>query len=124
MKFLGRIILFFGIVIVGIACLPQGFEKLNYIFKTLVPSVGSYIANIKEDAEEEDEEEESDVAGEEETTAHIKAAKPEGSKNIDKNRKAVHNMIGENYQDSVLASGKLTRWNPRSFPLKIAAAQL
>ena len=47
---------------------------------------------------------------------------PTQRKSVDKltsNRRAVQSLIGENYLDAVLSAGKLERWNPRSFPLKV-----
>lgn len=132
MNFIGRIILLLAIVIAGISCLPQGPEKLEYILFHLFPNlkieIPDFVAlkkisgelvedqHIEETFEEtEDEYEETKIK-----PSYLPSKPSVNSKSkLHSNRRAVESMIGENYLDAVISAGKLERWNPRSFPLRV-----
>ena len=133
MRILLRLILFFGIVTAGIYCLPQGPEKLEYIAFKLF---GVQLSNDKqlqsdvivervsdvdtEDSFNDDDYVEVDEEVEDRSYENY-AVVPQvntGSK-LQSNRRAIQNVVGENYLDAALSSGKLERWNPKSFPLKV-----
>jgi len=132
MNFIGRVILLLAIVIAGISCLPQGPEKLEYILFHLFPDLKIEIPknnNVEMSSNEfvdSEFEEEQDYEEEISTTetfvepSYIRTTNNEISKSkLHSNRVAVENMIGENYLDAVISAGKLERWNPKSFPLKV-----
>lgn len=128
MNAIGRIILLLAITIAGISCLPQGPEKLEYLFFKLFPGLNlempEFIAqgggSSRDDAEDYVEEN----YEEDENSSVVPSYMPTKPTNVSNsklhsNRQAVENMIGENYLDAVISAGKLERWNPKSFPLKV-----
>lgn len=119
MNFLGRIILILAIAIAGIYCLPDGPQKLEYImFKLLpnspLPSQNVTVAPAEETTQKFEEPAESELQP-------VLSSGPIASSlsRLQSNRIVINNMIGRNYLDSVLSSGKLERWNPKTFPLKV-----
>lgn len=125
MNFLGRIILILAIAVAGIYCLPDGSQKLEYLMFKLLPNAPLPSRNITEAPVEPEAlpEEEETSYNETSTSVPIVSSGPIVSENslsrVYANRSAVKNLIGENYLDAVLSAGKLERWNPRSFPLKV-----
>lgn len=135
MNFIGRIILLLAIVIAGISCLPQGPEKLEYILFHLFPNLKIEIPDfvalkknsvglVEEEYIEEAVEENVDEYEETKIEPSYLPSKPSvnSKSKLHSNRRAVESMIGENYLDAVISAGKLERWNPRSFPLKVFIA--
>ena len=119
MKFLGRIILILAIALAGIYCLPDGPQRLEYIMFKLLPNSPLPSRNVTT-APPEPEALPEEIP--QETEPAIVSTGPVQETSVSTlyaNRSAVKNMIGENYLDAVLSSGKLERWNPRSFPLKV-----
>ncbi|MCM1009285.1 MAG: matrixin family metalloprotease [Fusobacterium sp.] len=114
MKLIGRLVLLICIIVAGIYCLPDGPQKLEYLLFRLFPQAKITIAP-QEPAPLEVEEE---VFEEEEEEEIVSSAETPRS-NLHAKRAAVQNLIGKNYLDAVLSAGKLERWNPRSFPLKV-----
>lgn len=114
MKILGRIVLILAISVAGIYCLPGGPQKLEYIMFKLLPNSPAPSQNVTEAPVEEE-------PSPEETAPVVSAGPVKGTSGskVHANRSAVKNLIGENYLDAVLSAGKLERWNPRSFPLKV-----
>lgn len=103
------------IVAAGIYCLPDGPQKLEYILFRIFPQAKITIAPqepapVEFEAEEENYEEDESVS-----TTPVENPRSK----LHAKRAAVHNLIGKNYLDAVLSAGKLERWNPRSFPLKV-----
>lgn len=136
MKFLGRIILVLAISLAGIYCLPNGPEKLQYIMFRIFPNmptketvVGQ--APVEETDYEEVEESENDTDSSESVEEGVTVTTPVqtlmptrvANTKLVRNRNAVHRVVGKNYLDAVVSSGKLERWNPRSFPLKVYIEQ-
>ena len=127
-----RIILVLTVSIAGICFLPDGKKKLEYLaFRYLGLDV-SYLTNTEETAPEtidtdkniqnNDEKEikkNEDINSETSQTPQQMEVNDNATTTLHKNRRAVNNLIGENYLDAILSSGKLERWNPRSFPLKV-----
>lgn len=119
-----------AIVIAGIYCLPQGPEKLEYImFKVFGVEFSPVSASKTSDELATDDEEikyEEDVENEEVAerlepvkTEEKTTVKAKPVSKLHANRAKVQSLIGENYLDAVLSAGKLERWNPRSFPLRV-----
>ena len=126
MNILGRIILLLAIVIAGISCLPQGPEKLEYILFHLFPNLKIEVPEFSFNNETNEVEEDIETADYQEATVEPSYLRSNSSNNmkskLHSNRRAIENMIGENYLDAVISAGKLERWNPRSFPLKVFIA--
>ncbi len=116
MRNFGRLVLFISIVIAGIYCLPQGPQKLEYILFRLFPQAKITITQPEEQFTPVVEE---PVIEEEEEPSQTIPSSGRPQSKLHANRAAVQNLIGENYLDAVLSAGKLERWNPRSFPLKV-----
>ncbi len=116
MNFLGRIILVLAIALAGIYCLPDGQQRLEYLMFKLLPNAPLPSQNVTT-AQPEVEPQEM-TPQESEPVISAGPVRSSGSK-LHSNRATVKNLIGENYLDAVLSSGKLERWNPRSFPLKV-----
>lgn len=118
MKFLARLVLLICIIVAGIYCLPNGPQKLEYILFRLFPQAKISIAPIEPaPVEMEIDEEDETVQEEEEEASSSVLVRPKSK--LHANRVAVQNLIGKNYLDAVLSAGKLERWNPKSFPLKV-----
>lgn len=133
-KFLNIVLRFIIVLIistVGITFLPNGKQKLEYLafrylginlsFLTKTEEIQPEVIKVEEATENilsnKNTEEELPVEKTEEVQG-LAVDKNSGS-NLDRNRYAVNKTIGENYLDAVLSAGKLERWNPRSFPLKV-----
>lgn len=110
------------IVFAGVYLLPDGELRLRYIASKIIPSV-EYNPPI---AEKGNEIEQKTEVEQQTPTVQKEVQKIDNpvpdiapTAKLRSNRTAVKNMIGENYLDAVLSAGKLERWNPASFPLKI-----
>lgn len=113
MNFLGRIILILAIAIAGIYCLPNGQQKLEYLMFKLLPNSPLPSENVTVAPVEEE------ITPEVEEVVSSGPVKGTSGSKLHANRSIVNNVVGKNYLDAVLSSGKLERWNPKSFPLKV-----
>lgn len=111
MNFLGRIILILAIAIAGIYCLPNGQQKLEYLMFKLLPNSPLPSENVTVAPVEEE------ITPEVEEVVSSGPVKGTSGSKLHANRSIVNNVVGKNYLDAVLSSGKLERWNPKSFPL-------
>jgi len=128
---IARILLILMISVAGIYLLPDGNLRMKYILSKLIPSYeyapqpaenNKYIASETEENDDYSTNKESSVS---EPQHEIKTEETHDiapTAKLRSNRRAVKNLIGENYLDAVLSAGKLERWNPSSFPLKVYMA--
>ena len=118
------------ISVAGISLLPDGNLKLQYLLSKVIPFV-EYNPPFEDDEKDNDSDIKNSQASEQ--TTYNKKSTPEKIDNpvpdiaptakLRSNRAAVRSVVGENYLDAVLSAGKLERWNPNSFPLKVFMAK-
>ncbi|MBO7671887.1 matrixin family metalloprotease [bacterium] len=123
---IARILLILMISVAGVYLLPDGNLRMKYIMSKIIPSM-EYAPQTESDYTSTNED--NAKSNQKITVPFIQnEAKTEPAHDIApteklrSNRRAVKNLIGENYLDAVLSAGKLERWNPGSFPLKVYMA--
>ena len=128
---IARVLVIMMISLGGIYLLPDGNLKLQYLLSKVIPFVEYEPQFADEDEDETVANEPSDEVQTENTVRktntpeHINNPVPDiaPTAKLRNNRAAVKNVVGENYLDAVLSAGKLERWNPTSFPLKVYMAK-
>ena len=109
----------------GIYLLPDGHLRMRYIISKIIPSVqyNPQPADTDEEDEEDDVQNTHNMTPKEtktaENTLQNKIPDTAPTEKLRLNRTAVKKAIGDNYLDAVISAGKLERWNPASFPLRI-----
>lgn len=128
---IARILVVLMISLAGIYILPDGNLKLQYALSKIFPfieyepqfaDVEDTVANGPSDEPQNGENTVRQITS---TPEHINNPVPDiaPTAKLRNNRAAVKNVVGENYLDAVLSAGKLERWNPSSFPLKVYMAK-
>lgn len=124
---IARILLILMIVAAGVYTLPDGNLRMKYIVSKIIPSF-EYAPTTATGNDDLNTNDNNINNRQTESLFKHQETKAEPAHDIaptDKlrsNRRAVKSLIGENYLDAVLSAGKLERWNPASFPLKVYMA--
>lgn len=114
----GRIALLLAITVAGIYCLPDGPEKLNYIFFRKLPQKEGQTSDKITDKPTNVKPQDNKSTPKVEEPQRKDTPVNTGA-NLKNKRAIIKKVVGDNYLDAVLSAGKLERWNPRSFPLKV-----